>query len=136
MPTKEFEAACDPIARDILTRYEGFTSVEKGPTFVGTPFDFFGVRDGIPYVVELKTSRQQLNVPGETQRHRMQQLLKAVPGLHIALLQIKVLDGAYRMLYDEEVTRLFEGRKAPMEPIVNWVIEHLQSRLDSDEEPA
>ena len=39
MPTKEFEARCEPIVLDILAGYEGLTSVEKGPTFVGTPLD-------------------------------------------------------------------------------------------------
>jgi len=132
MPTKEFEAACEPIARDILTSCEDFASVEKGPTFTGTPFDYFGFKDGVPYAVELKASRHHLNLPGETQRHRIEQLLKAVPGLHIALLQVKVLDGVYRMQYDEEVIRLFTGRKAPMEPIVAWVNE----RTTGCEKPA
>jgi len=126
MSTKQFEAACEPIVRDILTSYEGFIAVEKGPTFTGTPFDYFGFKDGIPHVVELKASRRQFNLPGETQRHRMEQLLEAVPNLHIALLQVKILDGVYRMLYDEDVIRLFSGPKAPMEPIMDWVRERLQ----------
>jgi len=125
MPTKEFEAACEPIARAILTSCEDFASVEKGPIFTGTPFDYFGFKDGVPYAVELKASRHHLNLPGETQRHRMEQLLKAVPGMHIALLQVKILDGVYRMQYDDEVARLFSGRKAPMEPIVDWVNERI-----------
>jgi len=83
MPGKLFEAACEPIVRDILRNHEGFASIEKGPTFIGTPFGCFGRRDGVPYV--------------------------------------KVLDGVYRMLYDEQVTRFFTGHKAPMEPIVEWV---------------
>ena len=126
-PAKQFEAACEPIVRDILTSYEGFTAVEKGPTFTGTPFDYFGFKDGEPYVIELKSSRHHYRLPEETQRHRMEQLLEAVPVLHIALLQVKVLEGVYRMLYDDEVIWLFSGRKAPMEPIVDWVRERLRS---------
>lgn len=127
MPTKEFEARCEPIVLDILENHEYFVSIEKGPSFAGTPFDFFGFRDGTPYVIEFKGSGHQFNLPGETQRRRMKELLKAVAGLHIALLQVKVCDGVYRILYNEEVTRLFSGRKAPMEPIVDWVKQRLVS---------
>ena len=73
--------------RDILANHEGVASIEKGPTFAGTPFDCFGRRDGVPYV--------------------------------------KVLDGVYRMLCDEQVTRFFAGHKAPMEPIAEWVRERM-----------
>ena len=123
MPTKVFEARCEPIVLDILANHENFASIEKGPSFSGTPFDFFGVRYRTPYIVEFKGSRHHFNMPGETQRHRMEQLLEAIEGLHIALLQVKVCDGLYRMLYDGDVVRLFSGRKAPMEPIVDWVKE-------------
>ena len=122
---KEFEIACEPIVRDILANYEGFKSVEKGPSFNGTPFDYFGFRSGMPYIIELKSSRHQFNLPHETQRQRMEQLLAAVPKLHIALLQVKVLDGVYQMLYDDQVTCYFSGKKAPMEPIIDWVSQHL-----------
>ena len=127
MPTKVFEARCEPIVRDILANNEGFVSIEKGPSFTGTPFDFFGSRDSIPYIVEFKGSRHHFNLPGETQRRRMKELLAEVPELHIALLQVKVCEGLYRMLYDNEVIRLFSGRKAPMQPIVAWVTERLAS---------
>jgi hypothetical protein len=125
IPTKEFEARCEPIVRDILANHEGFVSIEKGPSFAGTPFDFFGFRDGTPYIVEFKGSRHHFNVPGETQRRRMKELLAVVPELHIALLQVKVCEGLYRMLYDDGVQRLFSGRKAPMRPIAAWVKERL-----------
>lgn len=130
IPTKEFEARCEPIVRDILANYEGFVSIEKGPSFAGTPFDFFGFRDGTPYIVEFKGSLHKVNFPGETQRGRMKRLLAVVPELHIALLQVKVREGLYRMLYNEEVTRLFSGRKAPMEPIIDWVKSRLSSQSD------
>ena len=132
MPTKVFEAKCEPIVLDILANYENFASIEKGPSFTGTPFDFFGVRCGSPYIVEFKGSRHHFNLPGETQRHRMEGLLEAVEGLHVALLQVKVCDGLYRMLYDEDVIRLFSGRKARMEPIVDWVRERLGASRPSD----
>jgi len=110
---------------DVLTAYEGFTSVERGPTFNGTPFDYFGFLGGVPHVVELKASRHHFNLLGETQRHRLEQLLEVVEGLHIALLQVKVCNSAYRILYDDDVTCLFSGRKAPMGAIIDWVTERL-----------
>ena len=133
MPSKVFEARCEPIVRDILANHEGFVSIEKGPSFAGTPFDFFGFRDGTPYIVEFKGSRHHFNLPGETQRHRMKALLEAVEGLHIALLQVKACDGVYRMLYDEDVIRLFSGRKAPMGPIAAWVTKRLDGADSSHE---
>lgn len=108
-------------SRQILENHEGFNGVRKGPTLSGTPFDYFGFRGTRPYVVELKASRHQYNLPHETQRHRLQTLLEAVPGLGVALFQIKACDGVYRILYDEDVTRLFTIRQAPMEPVIAWV---------------
>lgn len=125
LPAKELEAACEPIVRDILENREGFDRVRKGPTFPGTPFDYFGFRHGTPYVVELKASRHQYSLPHETQRHRLQTLLEAVPDLGVALLQIKACDGVYRILYDGKVTRLFTIRQAPMQPIIEWVEQHV-----------
>jgi hypothetical protein len=123
MPAKELEAACEPIVRDILENHEGFNGVGKGPALPGTPFDYFGFRGTRPYVVELKASRRQFNLPHETQRHRLQALLAAFPDLGVALLQIKACDGVYRILYDEDVTRLFtirHGARGPGLALQHW----------------
>lgn len=71
MDLKKFEEMCCPIAIDILQNYEGFAKVEKGPKFTGTPFDFFGFKNGEPYIIEFKGSLNYFNSPGETQKWRM-----------------------------------------------------------------
>ena len=121
----ELEKACDEIALDILTNYEGFEWVEKGPDFRGTPFDFFGLKNGAPYIIELKASLKSFNAPGETQKWRMQELLKRIEYLNIALLQLKLSKAEYRIFYDEEMEILFKGTKAPLDPIEEWIRERL-----------
>jgi hypothetical protein len=122
---KEFEKVCKPLVLDILENYEGFDAVEQGPSFPGTPFDFFAFRTGIPYVVEFKGSRFSFNSPGETQKRRLKELLHRLPGVGVALLQVKVCKGMYRIFYDEEMEFIFSSRSAPMDPIVSWVRQRL-----------
>ena len=119
----EFEKACEEIALDILTNYEGFEGIEKGLDFRGTPFDFFGLKNGAPYIIELKASLKSFNAPGETQKWRMQELLKRIEYLNIALLQLKLNKAEYRIFYDEEMEILFKGTKAPLDPIERWIRE-------------
>jgi hypothetical protein len=121
MDFKEFEQICSPIAIDILQNYEGFEKVTKGPQFTGTPFDFFGFKDGEPYIIELKCSLKYFHTPSETQKRRMQELLNKIIGLRIALLQVKVGKAQYRILYNDEMDDLFEGAEAPLEPIEKWL---------------
>jgi len=90
MDLREFEKACYPIVVDILKSYEGFERVEKGPKFTGTPFDFFGFKNGEPYIIEFKGSLHYFNPPRGTQKRRMQELLTKIKGLRIALLQVKL----------------------------------------------
>lgn len=66
MPGKEVEAVCRDIAKHVLEEHEGFVKVVDGPSFRGTPFDLFGFKDGEPYAVELKSSLDHFNHPGET----------------------------------------------------------------------
>ena len=121
MDFKEFEELCSPIAKDILENYEGFEKVKKGPQFTGTPFDFFGFKDGEPYIIELKCSLKYFHTPSETQKKRMQELLNKIIGLRIALLQVKVEKAQYRILYNDEMDILFNGPEAPLEPIEKWL---------------
>ncbi len=125
MPHREFESACREIVLDILQNYENFESVINGPTFSGTPFDFFGFKKGAPYIVEFKSSLYYFQYPGETQKRRMQELLKRINGLNIALLQVKLEKAEYQILYNEEMDHLFEGRSVPIEPIEKWIRERL-----------
>ena len=121
MDLKEFEELCSPIAQDILENYEGFKRLERGPQFTGTPFDFFGFKNGEPYIIELKCSLKYFNAPREAQKRRMQDLLNKIKGLRIALLQVKLKKAQYRILYNEQMDVLFEGAEAPLEPIEKWL---------------
>jgi len=121
MSELEFERQSEVVVYDILENYEEFDGVEKGPNFRGTPFDFFGFKNRAPYVIEYKGSLKSFNTPGETQKRRLQELLEQVSGLNVVLLQVKLVKGQYRILYNEEMEILFQGKRAPMEPIVDWV---------------
>jgi hypothetical protein len=125
MPGKELEAHCTSIVEDILINYEGFEWIEKGPGFKGTPFDFFGLRNGIPYIIELKASLKAFNAPGETQKWRMRELLHRIEYLNLALLQLKLRKPQYRIFYDQDMEILFNGTKAPFEPIEAWIRDRL-----------
>ena len=125
MPSREFESACREIVLDILQNYENFERVENGPNFSGTPFDFFGFKEGVPYIVEFKSSLYYFQYPGETQKRRMQELLKRIKDLNIALLQVKLEKAEYQILYNEEMDHLFEGRRVPIGPIEEWIRERL-----------
>lgn len=121
VPGLEFERLTEGVVYDILQNYEGFERVEKGPDYGGTPFDFFGFKNGAPYIVEYKGSLKSFNTPGETQKRRLQEVLGLVKGLSVALLQVKIAKGQYRIFYDEQMEILFQGRRVPIEPIVDWV---------------
>ena len=121
MDLREFEELCSPIATDILQNYEGFERVEKGPKFTGTPFDFFGFKNGEPYIIEFKGSLRYFHTPAETEKRRMRELLNKIQGLQIALLQVKLGEAQYRILYNDEMNILFYGGKAPFEPIETWI---------------
>ena len=125
MSEKEFEQACEPVALDILQNYENFERVEKGPNFGGTPFDFFGFKDGSFYIIELKSSLNHFNAPGETQKRRLKELLKSIKGIKIALLQVKLNKGEYRIFFNEDMEVLFQERRVPLEPIQDWIKKRL-----------
>ena len=125
MPGKDLQAHCTSIAEDILINYEGFEWIEKGPEFRGTPFDFFGLKNGAPYIIELKASLKSFNAPGETQKWRMWELLRRIEYLNIALIQLQLNKAQYRIFYDDDMEILFNGTKAPFEPIEAWIRERL-----------
>ena len=127
---KDFEKSCHPIVIDILTNYEGFTGIidsNNVDSFHNPPFDFFGLREGKPFIIEFKGSLENFNSPGETQKRRMQELLSRVKNLSIALLQVKVGKGQYRILCNQEMDLLFDGREIPLDPVVDWLLERLHN---------
>ncbi|MFC1830509.1 hypothetical protein ACFL0S_00620 [Thermodesulfobacteriota bacterium] len=125
MSELEFERLAEVVVPDILENYEKFTGVLKGPNIKGTPFDFLGYKGGKAYIIEFKGSLRNFNSPGETQKRRLQEILDRVDGLGIALLQVKLEKSLYRIFYDQEMELLFEGKLAPIEPVVEWVKKQL-----------
>ena len=117
----EFEKLSEVVVYDILEKYENFNGVIKGPAYRGTPFDFFGFKEGNPYLIEFKGSLHNFNTPGEAQKRRLQEILSQIEGLHIVLLQVKLIEAKYRIFYDEEMELLFKGKPAPIESIIEWI---------------
>lgn len=118
---RRIEELCSKIAIGILVDHEGFKRIEKGPDFVGTPFDFFGYKNKTPYIIELKASLRSFNLPSETQRKRMRTILNKFRILNVALLQMKIKEGTYKILYNEELKRLFRKKDAPYSLIEEWI---------------
>jgi hypothetical protein len=129
-PNKEFEKATMPIAAHILKKYEGFNNLvyanyEKN--FHNPPFDFFGFKNGKPFIVEFKGSLENFNSPGETQKRRMQELLARIDNLNVSLLQVKLKKGLYRILYNGELNYLFDGQEIPLEPVITWIQDQISN---------
>jgi hypothetical protein len=125
MPGKELEDLCRDIVVDILLNYEGFEGVIKGPDLKGTPFDFFGFKDGDPYVIEFKGSWNRFNLPFETQRIRLRELLERIDGLQGSLIQVSVNKEQYRILYNEALYNLFFYPRVPLKPVEDWIRERM-----------
>ena len=124
-PLKEIERIGALVAKGILMKYEGFKDIKAGPDFAGTPFDLFGVKKKEPFLIELKASLNSFNYPGEIQKQRMQELLKRIKGLHVALIQLKLKRAEYRVFYDNQMDLLFYGSKMPLGPIEDWIRERI-----------
>jgi hypothetical protein len=69
-----------------------------------------------------------LHHPGETQKWRLQELLKRNERLRVALLQVAVRERQYRIFYDDQLNLLFFGPKAPLKPIEDWIEKQLRKR--------
>ena len=57
----------------------------------------------------------------------LQELLKRIDGLNVALLQVRLRHSDYRILYNDELKPLFDGNPAPLEPIEDWLRERISS---------
>jgi hypothetical protein len=119
------------VAKKFLKNELDFTEVKDGPNFVGTPFDLFGCLNRCPYMIELKTSREGFHYPGEIQKQRMRELLKKINGLHVALLQINLSGGEYRIYYDNQMDLLFYGDKKPFDKIEDWITGKMKAKCYS-----
>jgi hypothetical protein len=126
---KDFERACQPIVLDIL-KQEGFSNLLDSNNvrgFHNPPFDFLGFKDGKVFIIEFKGSLASFNSPGETQKRRIQELRRRIENLNVALLQVKLKAGKYRLLCNHELDLLFDGREIPLDPVVAWIQEQIQS---------
>ena len=121
IPLKKIEKIGVKVAKYILKNYEKLKRIKDGPEFAGTPFDLFGFRDKNPYIIELKASLHSFNYPGEIQKIRIQELLKNIKGLRVALIQIKLKEAEYRIFYDNQMDLLFYCSKMPLGPIEQWI---------------
>jgi len=126
MGTLEIEHHTEFLVPYILEKYEGFEKIEKGPDFRGSAFDFFGFKNGAPYIIEYKGSLNSFNTPGETQKRRLQEILKQFDKLEIALLQVKIEKSQYRIFYSEDMEILFKGKQAALEPIIQWLKDRIE----------
>jgi hypothetical protein len=125
---KKFEEGCSPIVMDILSNYEGFTDVievNRVSGFTNPPFDFFGYKKEEPYLIEFKGSLNHFHSPGETQKRRIQELLKKINRLRVALLQIRLEKGEYRIFLNEEMSLFFDGPQMPLAPVEKWIRQQL-----------
>ena len=124
MPEKKFESLCEPVVMDILQNYEGFKLVESANNVSGfhnPPFDFFAFKGKTPYIIEFKGSLNSFNSPGETQKRRIKELMNQVEGLKLALIQVRINTGEYRIFYNNEMNLFFDGRKVSIAPVVEWI---------------
>jgi len=124
-PLKKIEEKGAGIAKKILEKQEDFNDIKPGPDSAGTPFDLFGFKNNKPYIIEMKCSLNNFNYPGEIQKKRMQELLRSIKGLHVALIQLKLKKGEYRIFYDNQMDLLFYGSKMPLGPIEKWIKKRL-----------
>lgn len=120
----DFEQACEKIVVDILENYEGFSDIENANNVAGfhnPPFDFFGCKEGQPYMIEFKGSLKYFHGPGETKKRRLKEIQEELGEINMALIQVKMQPGEYRIFYDEEMDLFFNGKKMPVEPVVQWL---------------
>jgi len=131
MRGKEFETAYRPVVEDILTSYEGFKNIEDmNDHLAATPADFFALKEKQPYIIEVKGSLDVFHPPGETQKRRLKELLNELEiegiNINIALLQIKLRKGEYRICYNEQMNLYFDGQKMPIKPVMTWLKKRIE----------
>ena len=124
MIEKDFESLCQNIILDILENYEGFGGIEDANAATGfhnPPFDFFALKNSTSYIIEAKTSLKNFISPGETQKRRLKEVMDRVENLNIAILQIRLDPGEFRIFYNDDTNLFFDGKGVPIEPVVEWL---------------
>jgi hypothetical protein len=124
MSENKFKSLCDPVVMDILQNYEQFKLVESANNVSGfhnPPFDFIAFKGKTPYLIAFKGSLNSFNSPGETQKRRLKELMSHFEGLKLALIQVRINTGEYRIFYNNEINLFFDGRKISIAPVVHWI---------------
>ncbi len=127
----EFERACEEIVVEILEDNEGFSDLENANNvdgFHNPPFDFFGCKDGQPYMIEFKGSLKYFHALGETKKRRLKEIKDQIKDVHMALIQVKLQKAEYRIFYDEEMDLFFDGKHMPCEPVVEWLRDRMKAK--------
>jgi hypothetical protein len=74
----------------------------------------------------LTVSDKNNDYNAETKKRRLQELLKKIEELPVALLQVRVEAGEYRIFLDDEVDLFFDGPQMPLDPIVRWIRQQIK----------
>jgi|GEM_PF-375938 len=109
----------------ILKLQEGFeqvTPVESRPDLKRCPFQLFGFRDRLPYIIAVKTAANRFVRPADGLVDRLLALARRIDGLNAACMQIKMDRGTYRIFYKET----FKFLAADMKPVENWLRQRLE----------
>ena len=120
--------AYEPLALEILTRYEGFQDIQKPPSIPGTPFDYFAIRNGTPYLLVIRDPVNRLRAPSDVLRLRLKILTGSIQGLETAHYQVHLKKEFYRVIYTDEIinftarlTRSSTWSDEAVEPILQWI---------------
>jgi ADP-ribosylglycohydrolase len=108
----------------ILRLQEGFeqvTTVESRPDIKRCPFQLFGFRDRLPYIIAVKTATSRFIRPADGLVDRLLALTRRIDGLNVAFMQIKLDRGTYRIFYKEA----FKFLAADLKPVERWLRQQL-----------
>ena len=118
------QALCRSIGGDILNLQEGFSrlagteGLAAGP---GAPFDFFGFRGEAPFIIKLTGAFNRFNNPGRNRVRRLIGYRAKIPGLNVALLQLRLNRGEYRLWVNEALLALADGPGGGADPAEQWI---------------
>ncbi len=127
---KQFQNISEPIAFDILENHEGFKQVESvndASGFHNPPFDFLAFRGKTPYLIKFKMALNSFNPPDEIEKRRLKELRESVDELKVAIIQVRINTGEYRMFSNNDINLFFDGRKVSILPVVGWI----ESRINN-----
>jgi hypothetical protein len=112
-------------AVQILKLQEGFEQVapvESRADLKYCPFQLFGFKDRLPYIVAVKTTTHRFVRPADSLVNRLLKLARRIDGLNVAWMQIKIERGTYRIFYKEA----FKFLTADMKPVELWLRQRLE----------